>query len=73
LQQLIEAEATSVIGAGAWERTDGRITHRTGHRPRVLSTKAGDLELGIPKLRKGSFFPELLEPRRASTKRCTRS
>jgi putative transposase len=64
LQQLIEVEATARIGAGAWERTDGRVTHRNGHRPRVLSTKAGDLQLGIPKLRKGSFFPELLEPRR---------
>jgi putative transposase len=64
LQQLIEVEATAKIGAGAWERTDGRTTHRNGHRPRVLSTKAGDLQLGIPKLRKGSFFPELLEPRR---------
>ena len=64
LQQLIEVEASTVIGADAWERTDGRVTHRNGHRPRVLSTKAGDLALGIPKLRKGSFFPEILEPRR---------
>jgi putative transposase len=64
LQQLIEVEATAKIGAGAWERTDARTTHRNGHRPRVLSTKAGDLQLGIPKLRRGSFFPEILEPRR---------
>lgn len=64
LQQLIELEATARIGAGAWERADGRTTHRNGHRPRVLSTKAGDLTVGIPKLRKGSFFPEILEPRR---------
>ena len=64
LQQLIELEAATKIGAGAWERTDERTTHRNGHRPRVLSTKAGDLTLGIPKLRKGSFFPEILEPRR---------
>ena len=64
LQQLIEVEASAKIGAGAWERTDARTTHRNGHRPRVLSTKAGDLQLGIPKLRKGSFFPEILEPRR---------
>ena len=64
LQQLIEAEATEAIGAEAWERGPGRVTHRNGHRPRVLSTKAGDLQLGIPKLRKGSFFPEILEPRR---------
>ena len=64
LQQLIEVEATAKIGAGVWERTDARTTHRNGHRPRVLSTKAGDLQLGIPKLRRGSFFPEILEPRR---------
>ena len=64
LQQLIEAEATEKIGAGAWERGPDRATHRNGHRPRVLTTKAGDLQLGIPKLRNGSFFPELLEPRR---------
>lgn len=64
LQELIEAEAAAAIGAGRWERADGRVTHRNGHRPRVLSTKAGDLQLGIPKLRQGSFFPSLLEPRR---------
>jgi len=64
LQQLIEAEATEAIGARQWERDPGRVTHRNGHRPKVLSTKAGDLHLGIPKLRQGSFFPEILEPRR---------
>jgi putative transposase len=64
LQQLIELEAAERIGADRWERDPGRVTHRNGHRPRVLSTKAGDLALGIPKLRKGSFFPEILEPRR---------
>ena len=64
LQQLIEAEATEAIGAERWERAPERITHRNGHRRRILSTKAGDLEVGIPKFRKGSFFPEILEPRR---------
>src|SRR5687767_10824113 len=64
LQQLIELEAASVIGAEPWERSASRTTHRNGHRPRVWSTKAGDLEVGIPKLRKGSFFPSILEPRR---------
>lgn len=64
LQQLIDAEATAAIGAGRYERSDGRVTHRNGTRPRTLSTKAGDLQLGIPKLRQGSFFPSLLEPRR---------
>ena len=64
LQALIDAEATEKIGAGRYERSDDRVTHRNGTRPRTLSTKAGDLQVGIPKLRKGSFFPELLEPRR---------
>ncbi len=64
LQQLIEAEASEKIGAGRYERSEGRVTERNGSRPKVLSTKAGDLALAIPKLRKGSFFPELLEPRR---------
>lgn len=64
LQQLIEAEATSVIGAARYERSDGRVTQRNGHRPRLLSTPAGDVELAIPKLREGSFFPSLLERRR---------
>ena len=64
LRALIEAEATAVIGAAPHERTDGRLTYRNGHRPRMLATKAGDLELQIPKLRSGSFFPEILERRR---------
>jgi len=64
LQELIEAEATEKIGAGRYERTPERITDRNGSRDRALTTKAGDLELRIPKLRKGSFFPSILEPRR---------
>lgn len=64
LQELIEAEATAAIGAGRYERTDERTTHRNGSRTRMLSTKAGDVELHIPKLREGSFLPVLLEPRR---------
>jgi putative transposase len=64
LQALIEAEAAQQIGAGRYERSATRITHRNGTRARLLSTKAGDVELKIPKLREGSFFPALLEPRR---------
>jgi putative transposase len=64
LQALIELEADQVIGAGRYERSAGRTTHRNGSRARLLSTKAGDVELAIPKLRHGSFFPALLEPRR---------
>jgi putative transposase len=63
-QALIDAELTSVIGAGRWEHTAERTAHRNGYRPRVFSTAAGDLELSIPKLRSGSFFPSLLERRR---------
>lgn len=64
LQDLIEAEVTEQIGAARYERTDGRTTERNGHRPRLLATQAGDIELGIPKLRQGSFFPSILERRR---------
>ena len=64
LQELIEAEATAQIGAGRHERTESRTAQRNGHRPRLVSTAAGDVELKIPKLRTGSFFPSLLERRR---------
>jgi putative transposase len=64
LQALIDTEATQQIGAGRYERSASRTTHRNGFRERLLSTKAGDVELRIPKLREGSFFPSLLEPRR---------
>ena len=64
LQEMIELEAEQVIGAGRYERTESRTAERNGSRPRMLTTKAGDLQLAIPKLRKGSFFPEILEPRR---------
>lgn len=64
LQELIETELTGVIGAAPGERTPERLTQRNGHRPKLVSTPAGDVEVAIPKLRQGSFFPELLEPRR---------
>src|SRR6476619_5790054 len=64
LQALVEAEATETIGAGRYQRSDGRTVHRNGHRPKTVSTTAGDVEVQIPKLRAGSFFPSLLERRR---------
>jgi transposase-like protein len=64
LQELVEFEAAGVIGAGRYERSEDRVTERNGARPRLLATKACDVELRIPKLRKGSFFPSILEPRR---------
>ena len=53
-QALIEAELTAVIGAGPHERTEARVAQRNGHRARVLTSTAGDLEVQIPKLRVGS-------------------
>jgi len=64
LQALIDTEATEVIGAGPHERSASRTNQRNGNRDRLLSTKAGDVELRIPKLRRGSFFPAVLERRR---------
>lgn len=64
LQELIDAELTGAIGAEPHERTDSRTNQRNGGRPRMLSTPAGDVELRLPKVRTGSFFPSLLEPRR---------
>jgi putative transposase len=64
MQELIETEASAQIGAGRYQRTESRVTDRNGSRPRLVATQAGDVELRIPKLRKGSFFPVILQPRR---------
>jgi transposase-like protein len=63
-QAPIEAEATEVIGARPYERSDTRTVQRNGSRDRLLTTKAGDIDLKIPKLRRGSFFSSILERRR---------
>ena len=68
LQDLIDAEATTKIGAGPYPRTEHRVTGRNGTRPKTLATPAGQLDLVIPKLREGSFFPSLLHPRRRVNK-----
>jgi transposase-like protein len=64
LQDLIDAEATAKIGAGRYERSSARTTRRNGSRSKTLETPAGEVNLEIPKLRQGSFFPALLHPRR---------
>src|SRR5215207_7295804 len=64
VQELMEAEVAAQIGAGRYERTDERSTQRNGYRPRPWDTRVGSLELQIPKLRQGSYFPSWLEPRR---------
>src|SRR5215218_8622566 len=65
--ELMEAEVSTQIGAERGERRpDDRMTHRNGYRAREWQTRAGTLELQIPKLRRGSYFPSFLEPRRRS-------
>lgn len=63
-QELIDAEAAAFIGAAPYERSGARVAQRNGTRPRPLLTTAGELDLRIPKLRAGTFFPTLLERRR---------
>src|ERR1051326_3531591 len=64
LQELLDAEVSAQIGAGRYERTSERTTQRNGYRTRPWDTRLGTLELAIPKLRQGSYFPSWLEPRR---------
>lgn len=68
LQLLMEADAEGVIGAGRHERSGERTTYRNGYRDRTLDTRLGSLQLRIPKLRQGSYFPPFLEPRKTSEK-----
>lgn len=72
LQELIEAELTATIGAAPGERSLERVTQRNGHRPKLVSTPAGDVELGIPKLRQGSFSQSCWSRAGGSTRRCGR-
>jgi len=64
LQKLMEHDVDNLIGAGRYERSDERATQRNGFRERAFETRLGTLDLKIPKLRKGSYFPGFLEPRR---------
>ena len=65
-QELMGAEVSELIGAGHGERTEDRATHRNGYRPRRWDTRAGEIELQIPKIRQGSYFPSFLQPRKRS-------
>jgi putative transposase len=62
--QLMEAEVAAKIGAELGERSPDRLAQRNGYRPREWDTRVGSLELAIPRLRTGSYFPSFLEPRR---------
>jgi putative transposase len=68
LQILMEADVDGLIGAGRYERSGERSTYRNGYRERSLDTRLGSLNLKIPKLRTGSYFPGFLEPRKTAEK-----
>ena len=68
VQLLMETDVEGLIGAGRHERSGERPTYRNGYRDRTLDTRLGTLQLRIPKLRQGSYFPPFLEPRKTSEK-----
>src|SRR4051812_867712 len=68
VQLLMETDVEGLIGAGRHERSADRQTYRNGYRDRMLDTRLGSLQLRIPKLRQGSYFPPFLEPRKTSEK-----
>ena len=63
-QVLMDAEVSSQIGAELYERTEDRTAQRNGYRSRTWDTRVGTVELKVPKIAPGSYFPALLEPRR---------
>jgi putative transposase len=67
-QRLMELEVEGLTGAAYGERSPERMNQRNGYRDRLWETRAGTVELRIPKLRKGSYFPIFLEPRRLAEK-----
>jgi transposase-like protein len=66
LQLLMEADVEGLVGAGRHERSPERLNYRNGYRERTLDTRLGSLQLRVPKLRQGSYFPPFLEPRKVS-------
>jgi putative transposase len=70
-QRLMELETDVLCGAAHGERSPDRLNQRNGFRDRIWETRAGTVELRIPKLRKGSYFPGFLEPRRTAEKALT--
>jgi transposase-like protein len=70
-QRLMELEVGSLTGAAYGEKSPERFAQRNGYRDRDWETRAGTVELRIPKLRKGSSFPRFLEPRRVAEKALT--
>jgi len=71
LQRLMEMDAEALCRAAYGERTDDRINSRNVYRDRVYETRAGKVDLKIPKLRSGTYYPGFLEPRRTAEKALT--
>lgn len=70
-ERLMEMEVAGLTGAAYGEKSSERLAQRNGYRERAWETRAGTVELRIPKLRKGSYFPGFLEPRRLAEKALT--
>jgi putative transposase len=67
-EAVMDAEVSQLIGTERFERSTERTNYRNGYRRREWDTRVGTIELQIPKLRKGSYFPSLLQPRRRAEK-----
>src|SRR6266536_6481354 len=67
-QALMETEVSTQIGAGPYERSSDRTAYRNGYRTRTWDTRVGTIELKVPKVTAGTYFPSLLEPRRRAEK-----
>ena len=72
-QAVMETEVSGQIGAGPYERSASRTAYRNGYRTRTWDTRVGTIELKIPKVTAGAYFPSLLEPRRRAEKALHRS
>jgi putative transposase len=72
-QAVMETEVSGQIGAAQYERSSERSAYRNGYRTRRWDTRVGTIELKIPKLTAGAYFPSLLEPAAVPRRPCTRS
>jgi len=71
-ERMMALEVDALTGAPAGVRSPERLNNRNGYRERAWDTRAGRIDLAIPKLRKGSYFPAFLEPRRTAERRSRR-
>ncbi len=67
-QMIMDVEVSSKIGAAPYERSENRTAYRNGYRTRAWDTRVGTVELKIPKITAGTYFPSLLDPRKRAEK-----